>query len=102
MRCLLAGNVSAVIANGGLTLQGDSASNSVTVVFENSNVIVRGLDGTTINGGSSDFVAVTGSNRITDSLFASLGKGDSVLLLSGVAVGRRVRRPLVVPGLLVA
>jgi len=87
---LLAGNVSAVIANGGLTLQGDSASNSVTVVFENSNVIVRGLDGTTINGGSSDFVAATGSNGITDRLFASLGQGDDVLLLSGVAVGRRV------------
>jgi protein-disulfide isomerase len=90
VRCLLAGNVAAVVANGDLMLQGDSAANTVTIVVENGDTIVRGLDGTTINGGSADFVAAAGTNRITDDLFADLGQGDDVLLVSGVAVGNRV------------
>ena len=55
-RALLAGDLAATISRGDLILEGDRAANKIEVTVEDGDVVVRGLDGTTING-QPDFVA---------------------------------------------
>ncbi len=45
-------------------------------------MFVRGLQNTTINGGTSNFVLATGSATFDGSVSADLGAGDDTLLLS--------------------
>src|SRR5262245_24607721 len=65
-RALLAGNVVAGLLNGTLTVSGDLEGNSVEIVLEAGNVVVRGLDGTTVNGNTTAFA--TGANTIQNDL----------------------------------
>lgn len=91
-RILLSGDVSAVVHEGNLNLQGDGEDNLVEVTVTGDGVIVRGLDGTTINGAGDDFVAFAGVDTIDGNLVVNLRGGDDVLLLSGgLNVGRDVR-----------
>ncbi|WP_437203709.1 peptidylprolyl isomerase [Planctomicrobium sp. SH664] len=80
-RVLLAGNVLASVTNGTLTLKGDLSNNSVQVEVKGGNVVVSGLDGTTINGQAS-FIAVTGATQLSGDLIADLGAGHDKLVLS--------------------
>ena len=56
-RLLPAGNVAAIVSNSGLFLHGDQEANRVEVTVAAEGVIVRGLDGTAINGAATDGVA---------------------------------------------
>jgi cyclophilin family peptidyl-prolyl cis-trans isomerase len=86
-RSMLAGDVLALLnAAGDLRLVGDDRDNSVEVVLVNGDTVVRGTDGTTVNGVVAPFVAFGGSPAIADDFFANLGDGDDFLLLDGVAI----------------
>lgn len=90
-RSLLAGNVMAVVNGAGdLVLTGDAQSNAVDVVVIDNDLVVRGRDNTTINGGNTPFVVAAGSTNIRDDVFARLGRGDDDLFIEGAAVGGRV------------
>jgi hypothetical protein len=80
VRLLPAGNVVATIVGDNLVLAGDAQDNSVRIEIDGGNVIVTGLDGTTING-DADFEAVTGSTSIAGDLVAQLGKGNDTLVI---------------------
>lgn len=86
-RALLAGNVTAQLIGQTAFLNGDAADNNTQVLIDNGNVVVRGLDGTTINGSADDFVLSTGTS-IPRNLIASFGDGNDTFTLDGVSVGR--------------
>lgn len=85
-RTLLAGNVTAQLSGMNAIFRGDAADNSVEVVAEDGNVIVRGLDGTTINGSAADLILVNGA--IGGNLNAVLGDGNDRFVVNGVSIGR--------------
>jgi cyclophilin family peptidyl-prolyl cis-trans isomerase len=90
-RTLLAGNVAAVVSGGNLLLTGDSAANTVQVTVRDGDVIVEGLDGTTINGQATPFVAVDNGTTIAGLLTVALGGGDDTFRLQGpITVRERV------------
>ena len=62
-RCLLAGDVT-VVENVHLYLRGDGLDNQIEVVVEGDELVINGLDGTTINGKESFTVQGT---TVTDS-----------------------------------
>lgn len=80
---MLAGNVAAVVAGGNLTLTGDEADNSVEVTVVDGDLVVRGLDGTTINGSANPFVAVDNMTTLTGDFQARLGAGTDTLRITG-------------------
>ncbi len=80
-RTMLAGNVSAKLVAGNLYLTGDSEANEVYVAKTADGVIVRGVNGTQINGASTDFVAYPSTATKNGSIIAALGKGDDRLQL---------------------
>jgi hypothetical protein len=82
-RTLLAGNVTAVVDDGDLTLTGDADDNLVDVMVVNGDIVVQGVDGTTINGSSDPFVAFAGTTTIAGDFKARLGSGDDTLRLFG-------------------
>lgn len=86
-KALLAGNVTAQLVGQTAVVNGDSAANSVEVLVDGGNVIVRGIDNTTINGSSADFILATGTAVPLD-FQASLGLGDDSLTIDGVSIGR--------------
>jgi hypothetical protein len=82
-RTLMAGDVGAVLTNGTLTLTGDADANDVAVYQQINNGVpnpgvftVAGLNGTTINHGSTSGY-LTGVNNISASLG---GSGDHLAL----------------------
>ncbi|MEZ6061182.1 MAG: peptidylprolyl isomerase [Planctomycetaceae bacterium] len=86
-RVLLAGNVMAQFVGRDAVLHGDMSDNSVEIIVDSGNVIVRGLDGTTINGGDTDFVLATGTDRLRDDMRIFLGAGNDRLVIgNGVIV----------------
>lgn len=86
-RSLLAGNVTAQMIGQTAFVTGDSADNNTQILVDNGNVVVRGLDGTTINGSTDDFVLATGTS-LPGSLIASFGDGNDTFTLDGISVGR--------------
>lgn len=82
-RTLLAGNVAAVVEDGDLTLTGDREDNLVDVMVVNGDIVVQGVDGTTINGSSDPFVAFAGTTTIAGEFEARLRGGDDTLRLFG-------------------
>ena len=82
-RTLLAGNVEATLVDGDLSLEGDSDDNSVEILVEGEDLVVRGLDGTTINGLTDDFVIEAGSTSFAGSVDAMLGAGADTFLVTG-------------------
>lgn len=85
-RALLAGNVTAQMVGTSAFVTGDDAANSVEVLVESGNVIVRGQDGTTINGSDQDFILASGS--IGTDLVVSMHGGNDTFIVNGVTVGR--------------
>lgn len=91
-RLLLDGNVAAVVDHGTLTLKGDEADNSVEITTSAVGIIVRGLNGTTINGSADVFVAFAGTTVLPGDVRIDLKDGDDVALLSGeLTIERDVR-----------
>lgn len=88
-RLLLDGNVTALIDAGSLVIRGDDANNTVEVDLTGGNIVVRGLQGTTVNGKTGDQILITGSSKITNDLEITLGRGnDTVVVNKGIQVGR--------------
>ena len=83
VRILPAGNVTATLVGDNLVLAGDSEDNSVRIEVDGGNVIVTGLDGTTING-DPDFD--TGLTSIAGDVVVELGKGDDTLAIGDTVV----------------
>lgn len=89
-RALLAGNVTAQMIGQTAVVNGDSADNSVEVIIDAGNVVVRGIDGTTINGADADFVVATNSAEISGWLVARLSGGNDTLAVNGITVSGNV------------
>ena len=87
---MLAGNVTAQLLGQNAFINGDAADNSVEILIEGGNVVVRGTDGTTINGNSGDFVLAANATGISGSLFARFAGGNNSLAMNGVRVARDV------------
>ncbi|MFN9720985.1 MAG: beta strand repeat-containing protein, partial [Planctomycetota bacterium] len=91
-RALLAGNVLVTLQDGLARITGDNNDNAVEVVASGSSVVVRGLNGTTINSGASAFTLATSSTTFPGSLVAMLGAGnDSISVRSGVTISGTTR-----------
>jgi len=86
-RTLLTGNVTAAYSHGDLVLRGDNADNSVAILNDAGNLVIRGSNGTTINGSSDDFVAIMSATNIHDDLWVNLRGGNNTLSLQNVQVG---------------
>ncbi len=83
---MLAGNVSAKLISGNLHLVGDSSANEIYIAQTSAGMIVRGVNGTQINGATTDFVAYPASATSNGSIIAVLGKGDDRLQLENVTL----------------
>ncbi|MCH2203886.1 MAG: peptidylprolyl isomerase [Fuerstiella sp.] len=85
-RTLLAGNVTAAVVSGDLIVQGDDADNVVDLfTSENGNIVLRGLDGTSING-ETEFVPDDGIPEISGDLQILLADGDDTLTINGIQI----------------
>lgn len=88
-RQVLTGNVTATISGGSLFVTGDDAANSVELVQSGSNLVLRGLISTTVNGATSEFVVRTGASRVQESLYVFMNGGnDTFSMGDGVSVRR--------------
>lgn len=81
-RQLLTGNVTAVVQDGDLVLQGDSADNQFELTFFGGDVAVRTRGGTTVNGESGRFVAFPNTDTVPGKVVLKLGAGDDEVLVS--------------------
>ncbi|MFM7056581.1 MAG: hypothetical protein ACKO2P_06625, partial [Planctomycetota bacterium] len=77
-RELLAGNVLVQLQNGNAVITGDSAANQFEITGGLNSILVRGLDGTTINGGTATFTLAS-TATFGGSLLISLGQGNDRL-----------------------
>ncbi len=88
-RTVPTGNVTAQLVGRSLYLYGDEGANGVELTASGSNLVLRGLNNTTINGASNDFLVRSGVLEVRQSLFAYMGGGDDTLAISAAA---RIRR----------
>ncbi len=87
-RTLLAGNAIVSFSGGNLSVTGDGLDNTIEVTAAGGNVIVRGLNNTTINGSTTAFIAVSNSTAIPGSVSIGTGDGnDTVMFSRNVSVG---------------
>jgi hypothetical protein len=77
-RTLLTGNVLVSLNGANAQLTGDAGNNEFEVVVDNGSVVVRGLNGTTINSATTDFTLANASTTFPGGLTASLGDGNDV------------------------
>ncbi len=77
-RTLLAGNVLVSLSGSNAQITGDAGNNEIEVVVDNGSVVVRGLNGTTINSGTANFTLANASTSFPGSLTGSLGDGDDI------------------------
>lgn len=92
-RQLLAGNVSAVLSHGSLTLTGDQAGDAIQisqVANKTNQFTVTGLDGSTVNGQASKTFTITGNISAIfkgglDGLFVGVpeSEGNNFTMLPG-------------------
>lgn len=86
-RALLAGNVLVQVQNGNATITGDTAANQLEITGGLNSILVRGLEGTTINGGSATFTLAS-TSTFNGGLVISLGQGNDRLTIGAdVALG---------------
>ncbi len=89
LRQVLTGNVTAQVSAGSLIVFGDDAGNAIELARSGSNLVLRGLDSTTINGQSTEFIVRGGTSEVERSLFAYLNGGnDTFSIGDGVTVRR--------------
>ena len=81
-RILLSGNALVNVNGGNVTIFGDSANNTIELTVIGNNVVVRGLEGTTINGAESSLIVAEGATSLNGSVFAALLDGNDTFLLS--------------------
>ena len=97
-RVLPAGNVNVRISNNTVVITGDREDNEVSVIVEDGNLVVRGLDDTTINGEEDDFIVAEDSETFDGKLLVRLGTGNDTFAVDGgpssAAAGGRVRAVL--------
>ncbi|MCA9037564.1 MAG: peptidylprolyl isomerase [Planctomycetaceae bacterium] len=87
-RALLTGNVNVMMAGSDVLVYGDSQDNSIAIVAEEGNVIVRGMAGTTINGSDNAMTLISGSLQLPHSLVASLSSGNDTVRIEGVSIAK--------------
>ncbi|MEQ9409378.1 MAG: peptidylprolyl isomerase [Fuerstiella sp.] len=85
-RTLLAGNVTAQLRGQTAFISGDDADNSVELLVEDGSVLVRGLDGTNVNGSTDDFVLTVGT-ALPGNLRAVLRGGNDTFEVNGLQIG---------------
>ncbi|MCA9061762.1 MAG: peptidylprolyl isomerase [Planctomycetaceae bacterium] len=81
-RALLAGNAVIHQTASSVTIDGDSADNTIEVTVLSNGLVVRGLNGTTINGGTDDVVLVSGSNTLNGRLQINGYAGNDTIMFS--------------------
>lgn len=82
-RKLLAGDVTVSVDGSALTVFGDADSNQIQIVGSpDGSAIVRGLDGTTINGGDAEFSAGADLRRVQ----VQLGEGNDEADIRGLVL----------------
>ncbi|MEZ6130768.1 MAG: peptidylprolyl isomerase [Planctomycetaceae bacterium] len=86
-RTLLTGNVTLQLLGQNAVIRGDRADNAVEILVDNGDVVARGIDGTTINGSTSDFVLAQDVSQFAGSITATFTGGNNVLSVNGVTVG---------------
>ncbi|MEP3478088.1 MAG: peptidylprolyl isomerase [Fuerstiella sp.] len=89
-RAMLAGDVTATLLGQTAFLTGDSAANDIQVTVQDGNVVVAGLNDTTINGSSEAFVLAQNSTEFSGSIVARLVGGDDQFEISEVTVNGRL------------
>ncbi|MCE2793605.1 MAG: hypothetical protein ACK493_02715, partial [Planctomycetota bacterium] len=89
-REVLAGDVVAFLSGNELRLVGDDADNFVRIDLVGDNVLLRGENGTTINGGNS-FTVAQNSSTVSQSVIGDFGDGnDRVAMGAGLSYTRTV------------
>lgn len=81
-RTLLAGNATVSLVGDTLRIVGDSQNNTVEVTVVSGNVVVRGLESTTLNGGTASFVVATGTTTTPGAVIAAMGAGNDTVMFS--------------------
>lgn len=75
-RVLPAGNVTVRISGDSLIINGNAEDNEVSLIVEDGNLVVRGLNDTTINGEEDDFIVAEDSETFEGRVAVKLGAGD--------------------------
>ncbi len=89
-RRMLAGNVNVFQTEGILYIRGDGADNQIQIdVNSSGDVVVEGVQGTTINRAEDSFVYDT-DNGFISSLRSNLGAGDDSMFVEKLRVSGRV------------
>ena len=89
-RRLLAGDVVVFEHQGSLFIRGDSADNQVQILgTENGDIVVSGLNGTTLNGRNEVISLSDRGAQISQDLRVHLGKGNDSLFVEGIQVNHR-------------
>lgn len=84
-RALLAGNVIASLNGSHLTVTGDAADNAIDITILNGGIQVRGLNSTTINGGTDAFIVAAGTDTLAGNVVIQMAGGnDSVSFSRGI------------------
>lgn len=83
VRAMLAGNVLVALDGADVVITGDAAANSVEIAAVGTTLVVRGLDGTTINGATANFVLSAASTTFAGNVLAELGAGNDRFALVG-------------------
>ncbi len=87
-KCLLSGNVTAQVIGDSLWIEGDTDDNSVELVVESGNILLRGLENTTINGDQPEVVLFRGQSSIGGSLHVQLREGNDQFEINSIVVGQ--------------
>jgi len=77
-RCLLAGNVSVSLSAAAAVITGDSQANDLELVAVPGSLLLRGRNGTTINGSQSPFTLSATGTTFQRRLQVQLGAGNDV------------------------
>ena len=84
-RALLAGNVLASLNGSHLTVTGDAADNAIDITILNGQIQLRGLNSTTVNGGTTSFVVAAGTDTLAGNVLIQMAGGnDSVSFTRGI------------------
>ena len=90
-RALLAGNVVASLNGSHLTVTGDAADNSIDITFLNGGIQLRGLNSTTVNGGTDAFIVAAGTDTMAGNIVVRMAGGnDSVAFSRGITFEKSV------------
>ena len=79
-RALLAGNVLVQLQNGNALITGDDAANQFEITGGLNSIRIRGLEGTTINGGAAEFTLASAAT-FAGNLRIQLGDGNDRLAI---------------------